>query len=409
MSTTKKLLEQKTVRSVFVLNIFVGFSAACATSVDGGGASGAAGTTGAGASGAPGTAAAGGADGTSSSGAAGAGGASDAGGSGIGGSASTATSGAGGQPGAGGVSGAAGAGGSSGTAGAGGSSGAGGGDSGACAQGMVHIASMGKSFTMGLDPNEAPLQGNGQPWACYLGKHQVTFSYDYCVDSKLVTQAEFAALMGFNPSAHKTNDPTLPVDSESWYDAVLYCNKKSQKDSLQAAYSYGAVTLNGMSASNLANVALDIKKNGYRLMTNAEYEYAERADTIGWYFFSPTLTANITALGAVYAWYAGNSGGVSQPVGTLKPNPWGLYDIVGNLFEWEHDWEGPYVTTPEVDPTGPAMPSDCSGKGISGQRMAKGGSWHTDVGSHMRIGYHFRWGPASNSAELGFRCARTLN
>jgi formylglycine-generating enzyme required for sulfatase activity len=403
MSTNKKM------RSVCVLSVVMGFSAACADSVDGGGASGAAGATGAaGASGATGTAAAGGAPGTSSGGPAGQGGAPDTGGSSIGGSAGTATSGAGGESGAGGASGAVGAGGGAGAGGAG-AGGAGGGVAGACAQGMVHIASKDKSFTMGLDPNEAPLQGNGMPWACYLGKHQVTFSYDYCVDSKLVTQAQFSALMGFNPSAHKTNDPTLPVDSETWYDAVLYCNKRSQKDSLQAAYSYGAATMNGMSTSNLASVALDIKKNGYRLMTNAEYEYAERADTIGLYFFSSTVTANITALGAVYAWYAGNSGGVSQPVGTLKPNPWGLYDIVGNLFEWEHDWEGPYGTTPEVDPAGPAMPSDCSGKGISGQRMAKGGSWHTDVGAHMRIGYHFRWGPASNSAELGFRCARTLD
>jgi formylglycine-generating enzyme required for sulfatase activity len=406
MKMAKRLLEQKTVRAVFVLSMLVRFNAACADSVDGGGASGAPGT--AGASGALGTATSGGAGDTSSSGAVGTGGAPGAGGPGIGGSAGTATAGAGGESGAGGVSGTGGAGGLA-AAGASGSSGAGGGDAGACAEGMVHIASKGKSFTMGLDPNEAPLQGNGLPWACYLGKHQVTFSYDYCVDSKLVTQAQFSALMGFNPSAHKTNDPTLPVDSETWYDALLYCNKKSQKDGLQAAYSYGAATMNGMSTSNLANVALDIKKNGYRMMTNAEYEYAERADTIGLYFFSPTVTTNIAALGAVYAWYAGNSGGVSQPVGTLKPNPWGLYDIVGNLFEWEHDWEGPYGTMPEVDPIGPAMPSDCSGKGISGQRMAKGGSWHTDVGAHMRIGYHFRWGPASNSAELGFRCARTLN
>jgi formylglycine-generating enzyme required for sulfatase activity len=276
-----------------------------------------------------------------------------------------------------------------------------------CGPGMVRIPAKGKTFTIGLDANEAPLQGDGKPWACYLGKHQVTFSYDYCVDANLVTQAEFSAAMGFNPSKHQTGDLKLPVDAETWYDAVLYCDKKSLKDGLEPAYSHGAVTLNGKSASNIANVSVDIKKTGYRLPTNAEYEYAERADTVGLYFFSPTVTNNITELGAVYAWYTTNSKGVTQPVGMLKPNPWGLYDIIGNLFEWEHDWDGQYPTTPETDPTGLAKGQGCDGSS-SDQKMAKGGSWHTDVASHMRIGYHYRWSPSSVHAELGFRCVATL-
>ncbi len=148
-------------------------------------------------------------------------------------------------------------------------------------------------------------------------------------------------------------------------------------------------------------------QNGYRLPTNAEYEYAERAGTTGSYFFSPTKTANITELGAVYAWYTANSKMVTQPVRGLKPNPFGLYDIVGNLFEWEHDWEGPYATTDEVDPTGPTSGTGCGGNGIGIQKMAKGGAWHTDVASHMRIGYHYKWAPTSVLAELGFRCVAT--
>jgi formylglycine-generating enzyme required for sulfatase activity len=285
-----------------------------------------------------------------------------------------------------------------------------GGDAGTarCPPGMVPIAARDKSFMMGLNASEAPLQSNGMPWACYLGKHQVTFTYDYCMDANLVTQAEFSARMGFNPSRH-TGNGRLPVDSETWYDAVLYCNAKSATDGRAQAYSHGAVTLTGMSASNIAGLTVDIKKNGYRLPTNAEYEYAERADTTGLYFFSATASANVTALGAVYAWYSVNSTGVSQPVGMLKPNPWGLYDIVGNLFEWEYDWEGPYVTTPEVDPLGPATGTGCGGFDIGVQRMAKGGSWHTDVATHMRIGYHYKWRPASVHPELGFRCVATVS
>ncbi|MDP9152183.1 MAG: formylglycine-generating enzyme family protein [Myxococcota bacterium] len=274
---------------------------------------------------------------------------------------------------------------------------------GTCATGMVRIPAKNQSFMMGFDPAEAP----GTIWACYLGKHQVTFTHDYCMDANLVTQGDFSKVMGFNPSKHKTADLTLPVDSETWYDAVLYCNKKSQADGLQPAYTLGAITMNGPSASNIASVAVDITKNGYRLPTNAEYEYAERANTTGLYFFSPTRTPDITTLGAVYAWYSVNSGGVTQPVGKLKPNPWGLYDIVGNLFEWEHDWEGPYATTPEVDPLGPATGTGCGSFGLGIQKMAKGGSWHTDVATHMRISYHFKWAPSATHAELGFRCVST--
>ena len=219
---------------------------------------------------------------------------------------------------------------------------------------------------MGFTASQAP--GNsGGPWACFVGQHQVTFTYDFCMDAKMVTQTDFSTVMGFNPSKHQIAGSALPVDSETWYDAMLYCNAKSKMEGLDPAYTYGAITYNGKSAKTVADVALDLTKNGYRLPTNAEYEYAERANTAGLYFFSPTQTSNITALGAVYAWYAGNTGNMtteptavysgpngSQAVGTKKPNPWGLYDIVGNLFEWENDWEGPYSTTAEVDPTGPA-------------------------------------------------------
>jgi formylglycine-generating enzyme required for sulfatase activity len=302
----------------------------------------------------------------------------------------------------------------------------------ACSPGMVAIPARNQSFSMGFTASEAP--GNaGGPWSCIVGQHQVTFTYDFCMDAKMVTQTDFAATMGFNPSKHQIPGEALPVDSETWYDAVLYCNAKSVAEGLTSAYSYGAVTYSGKegasSVSNIANVAIDLTKNGYRLPTNAEYEYAERAGTTGLYFFSPTQTADITTLGAVYAWYSGNTGGMttepsavysgptgSQPVGLKKPNPWGLYDIIGDLFEWEHDWEGPYALVPEVDPTGPATgtePKPASQCGTfntnPNQRMAKGGSWHTDVGTHMHISYHFEWPPEAVHPELGFRCVRTAN
>jgi formylglycine-generating enzyme required for sulfatase activity len=367
------------------------------------------------------------------------GGLSGTGGSGTGGSGGGAGTGQGGASVGGSTGGqaATGAGGQAGTLGEGGGGGAANGGAGtdggggsigafACKPSMVPIPAKNMSFLMGFTASQAP--GNsGGPWACFVGQHQVTFTYDYCMDAKMVTQTDFSTVMGFNPSKHQISGSALPVDSESWYDAMLYCNTKSTMEGLEPAYTYGAITYNGKSANSVANVAVDLTKNGYRLPTNAEYEYAERANTVGLYFFSPTQTSNITGLGAVYAWYAGNTGNMttepaavysgpngSQPVGTKKPNPWGLYDIVGNLFEWENDWEGPYATTSEVDPTGPATgteakpASQCGTFGVGpNQKMAKGGSWHTDVSTHMHISYHFKWAPAVVHPELGFRCVAT--
>lgn len=283
-------------------------------------------------------------------------------------------------------------------------SGEAGGEPGGCPKGMVRIVAKNQSFMMGFDASEAP----GTVWACYLGKHQVSFTYDYCMDANLATQADFSTLMGFNPSTHKTTDTTLPVDSETWYDAVLYCDARSRRDGLTPAYSYTSAIGPGKTTKSIPGLAVDITKGGYRLPTNAEYEYAERAGTTGLYFFSPTAGADLNTLGGAVAWYTGNSGGASNPVGRKKPNPWGLYDIVGNLFEWEHDWEGPYVTTPEVDPVGPATGTGCGTFDLGVQKMAKGGSYKTDVQTHMRISYHFKWTPDSVAPELGFRCVSTV-
>jgi sulfatase modifying factor 1 len=270
---------------------------------------------------------------------------------------------------------------------------------------MVRVPANGQSFMMGFTAAEA-----GTVWACYVGKHKVTFTYDYCMDANLVSQAEYNKLMGNNPSQH-TGDLTYPVDAVNWYDAALYCNERSKQDGLDPAYTYTSVTRSGNHAT-VVGLSYDIKKTGYRLATNAEYEYAERANTVGTYFFAATAPGDInsaTGIGNTYTWNAYNSGGVSQPVGTKKPNPWGIYDLVGNVFEWENDWEGPYLTTDQVDPTGPAAGgTNCGDTTTAARKMAKGGSYKTDVKGHMRISYHYYWGPGSVTREMGFRCVNTL-
>ena len=198
----------------------------------------------------------------------------------------------------------------------------------------------------------------------------------------------------------------LPVEQVTWYDAVLYCNARSKRDNLDTVYTYASIVRKGNNVVGIEGLKFNIQKNGYRLPTNAEYEYAERANTSGRYFFSPD-GKDVNELGNQYAWsinvsgFTYEKGGIfTTVVASKKPNPWGIYDIVGNVFEWVNDWDAPYVTSHELDPVGPD-------NGSEGKKVAKGGSYRTDISGHMRIAYHYKWTPESITGEIGFRCVAT--
>jgi formylglycine-generating enzyme required for sulfatase activity len=271
---------------------------------------------------------------------------------------------------------------------------------------MAFIHTKKQSFMMGWTKEEG-----GTEWACFIGKHQVTFTYDLYIDSTQVTQADYLKLMGLNPSAHQTGNLCLPVEKVSWYDAVLYCNARSKRDYLDTVYTYSSIIkkdAKDTSVSGLTDLQYNIHKNGYRLPTNSEYEFIERADKQGNYFFADS-TQNIDSLGCLYAWSRLNSGFLTHPVGLLKPHPLGLYDLIGNEFEWCSDWEGPYPSEPQIDPIGVADgKTECGNHWVgSEKKMAKGGSYRTDVKLHMRISYHYKWPPTTTSPEVGFRCVAT--
>lgn len=189
-----------------------------------------------------------------------------------------------------------------------------------------------------------------------------------------VTQDLYEKIMGKdkNPSSFKGSD--RPVEEVSWFDAVQFCNLLSEKLGLKKVY-----TMVGN------DVKADFEANGFRLPTEAEWGYACRAGTTGERY------GNIDEI----AWYKKNSNGSTQGVGKLKPNKWGLYDMLGNVWEWCWDWSGDYPTGNRKDWRGPANGS---------YRVDPGGSWADDAkycSSTFRSELH----PASRGNNVGFRLA----
>jgi formylglycine-generating enzyme len=225
--------------------------------------------------------------------------------------------------------------------------------------------------------------------------HQVTLS-PFWMDITEVTQKDYLALMHFNPSYYQ-GDVNRPVEQVTWYDAVLYCNARSKRDGYDTVYYYSSITgTPGNGCTSLGNLQIDYSKSGYRLPTEAEFEYALRAGTTTLCFWGNDSTA-----GGNYAWCGTNSGTSTHPVATKLPNPWGLYDIAGNVEEWNNDWEtdANYPNgNPQTDPTGPPTGTF----GFISKSLRGGLYW--DLGYYMRSaqrGCHY---PYNSDQGDGFRC-----
>jgi len=231
------------------------------------------------------------------------------------------------------------------------------------------------TFTMG-SPNDE--QGRDRE---YEGpQHQVTLSA-FSMSKFPITQAEYQEIMGVNPS--NFIGPTLPVEKVSWLNAVDYCNKRSVAEGLAPVY-----TINGN------NVTWNREANGYRLPTEAEWEYACRAGTQTPYYTGTTVDEA--------AWHSGNSKtgyeyNQTHPVGEKLPNAWGLYDMHGNVYEWCWDWFGKYTAEAKTNPTGPDTGS---------RKVYRGGSWV--FGAIMtRSAQRASQGQAHRFYGTGFRVVRS--
>ena len=204
-----------------------------------------------------------------------------------------------------------------------------------------------------------------------IDRHEVTISKPFYMGATEVTQAQYEAVMGKNPSKFK--GATNPVEMVSWDYATDFCKKLSEKT-----------------------------RQVVRLPTEAEWEYACRAGTQTAYSFGD----DPSALGD-YAWWGRNSGKTTHPVGQKKPNAWGLYDMHGNVWEWCADWWGEYPKGPVTDPSGPSTDPSGPATGDSGDRVMRGGSWYDNVAGRFRGGGRC-FDPACGFDFIGFRCARTL-
>jgi formylglycine-generating enzyme required for sulfatase activity len=196
-------------------------------------------------------------------------------------------------------------------------------------------------------------------------QHEVTLSKPFYMGVTEVTQAQYEAVMGMNPSQFK--GATNPVETVSWNDAAEFCKKLSEKT-----------------------------RQAVRLPTEAEWEYACRAGTQTAFSFGD----DPSTLGD-YAWWDGNSDKTTHPVGQKKPNSWGLYDMHGNVWEWCADWYGEYPKGPVTDPSGPAT-------GYGG-RVLRGGAWYYGGSDYFRCAFRHCHAPTCRDYFFfGFRCARTL-
>ncbi len=221
------------------------------------------------------------------------------------------------------------------------------------------------------------LEHDEDAWDAEKPRHKVTLTRDFLIGKYAVTQALWESVMGSNLSHFKS--ASRPVECVSWFDCVLFCNKLSKREGLKPVY-----TING------ENVTCNWNAQGYRLPTEAEWEYSARSGQR----FKYAGSNNVDEV----AWYDDNSDYETHPVGLKQPNGFGLYDMSGNVEEWCWDRFGAYSSVGQTDPMGPDSGSRRVNRGGSLDARARGAS----VSARGSVA------PTHRSDYLGFRLSRSV-
>lgn len=231
----------------------------------------------------------------------------------------------------------------------------------------------------------------GNTGATYVSDYEtptreVTITRDFLMCKYEVTQKKFVELMGSNPSPRLGD--SLPVERVTWYEAVEFCNKLSEKRGLQPCYSGSG-----------DYIVCDFSSNGYRLPTEAEWEYACKANTttdlfLGNLKYEGCFPAdeNLSKIG----WFCGNTT-IEQIVGRKMKNPFGLYDMNGSVCEWVWDWIAFYPHFSQTDPKGPENGT---------YRAVRGGAWSSYAANCRSANRHFGYTPDTRHV-FGFRIVRS--
>ena len=247
----------------------------------------------------------------------------------------------------------------------------------ACPEGFASIPA--GSFEMGSPADE---EGRREDET----QHAVTLTRNICLSATEVTQAQWSSLMADNPSRFDSCGGDCPVERVNWFEALLYANALSESEGLEPCYTVLDCIVDdrlGPECGSVSFVGQDC--GGYRLPTEAEWEYAARAGDVS------------SRYGAIedIAWYADNAEEQTHRVATLQHNDWGVYDMLGNVWEWVHDLDSDYSSTAVTDPAGPTYPADL---GAPLMALLRGGGYGTDAISMRAAGRH-----ASVLAERGPR------
>ncbi len=249
------------------------------------------------------------------------------------------------------------------------------------------VSVRGGTFLMGSPEEALTWEGDRKAYNDELPQRELTIpAFQMCKTE--VTQAQYEAVMGTNPSNCSWGcGDTLPVQTVSWFDAVAYLNRLTELES-EARVAEGEASLSVCYAGSGADVRWARGCTGYRLPTEAEWEYAARAGTTTSWSFGED-----PAVAGEYAWYHDNAVGKVHAVATKKANPWGLYDLHGNVWEWVWDGYDSYKSGKVVNSVGT-------------DRALRGGAFNYGAPRLLRSALRDGDPPEYRNWYVGFRCAR---